>query len=371
MSWASGNSVPEGIGDQDGPEFSHVLCKWSADGKLVWVMYCSKEPARAAEPPVRGAALWPRFAKLIGDDKSSRELFDRIVADAGNRELLEKVAAAPASAGKLYHERWKELNQAACLPTGVGQFQLKQATLADMIGWFYLGTFPGAESSPNQSYALDFLPQMPPPRRSQDELRDALRDKALSAPLRRLVGKWTAARGDYTGRAFGLQLALAHDIAEILPAARETLTAKVKDDPYPGNTARNLGLAMLVIGKLGSKDELPLLERYADDRRECARFLNDPPSKPGEPVMQIYRLPIDGQDAIAQLRDVSAAMRLHLLGQKPEQFGFYWTSPFGPDKGKPLRNPTELFSPYGIGFIADADREAALKTAREWLDKQK
>jgi hypothetical protein len=43
MTWSSGNNLPEGIGDQDGPEFSHVLCDWAADGKLVWVMYRSKD----------------------------------------------------------------------------------------------------------------------------------------------------------------------------------------------------------------------------------------------------------------------------------------------------------------------------------------
>ena len=102
----------------------------------------------------------------------------------------------------------------------------------------YLGTFPGAEGSHHQSSSLDFLPASFHST-SRNPLPIALKDKEASAALRRLVGKWTAARIDYVGRDFGLQLALAYDIAEVLPAARETLTAAVKKDPYPGNTARN------------------------------------------------------------------------------------------------------------------------------------
>jgi RNA polymerase sigma factor (sigma-70 family) len=368
LTWTTGNNVPEGIGDKDGPEFSHVLCKWAADGKLTWVMYAAGEKPKQAEPPVKGAKFWPRFAKLVGDDAASRALFDLIVAKPKNLELLEKVTETPDSAGKVYHDRWQELNKAARIPIGVGQHQLEQAPLAEALGWVYLGTFPGAESSFHQSFSLDFLPQMPPAKTASDEWRDAVKDRTLSAPLRRLLGKWTALRGDYSGRAFGLQMALAYDIKDVLPAARDTLTAKVKDDPYPGNTARNRGLALLVVGKLGTKDDLPLLERYAKDGAECARFLNDPPTKPGEPRILLPRLPVEGQDATTQLRDVSAAMRLHLLGQKPEEFGFYWRWPNGPGAGK----PTNLGGFYlnAIGFLRAADREAAHKKAAEWLDKQ-
>ncbi|HVL14983.1 MAG TPA: hypothetical protein VM529_20600, partial [Gemmata sp.] len=230
-------------------------------------------------------------------------------------------------------------------------------------------TFPGAEGAFHQSYSLDFLPQMPPARTASDELRDAVKDNTLSAPLRRLFGAWIATRVDYTGRDFGLQMALAYDIKDVLPAARTMLTTKVKDDPYPGNTARNLGFAMLVVGKLGTKDDLPLLERYAKDGTECARFLNDPPPKPGQPHLRLPRPPVEGQDATTQLRDVSVAMRLHLLGQKPDDFGFYWDWPNGPEAGR--RNRMGEFYLHAIGFLRAVDREAAHAKAKEWLDKQK
>jgi hypothetical protein len=315
------------------------------------------------------AKHWPRFAKIVGDDKPGRELFDRVRSVQRNVELLDAVAADPDSAGKVYHTRWKELNEAARIPVGPGGNRLVAVPLADAIGWMYLGTFPGAEGAFNQSFALDFLPPMPPGKTARDELRDALKDEANSAPLRRLIGKWTAARVDYTGREFGLQAAIAYDIKEVLPAARETLTTKVKDDPYPGNTARNVGIAMLAVGKLGTKDDLPLLERYAEDETRCAAFLHDPPPKPGQPRFLLPRLPVEGQDTTTQLRDVSAAMRLHLRGQNPEEFGFYWRWPNGPDAGKPTKMGT--FYLHAIGFLRDADREAAHKKAREWLAKQK
>jgi hypothetical protein len=155
----------------------------------------------------------------------------------------------------------------------------------------------------------------------------------------------------------------------VLPAARETVASKVKDDPYPGNTARNVGFALLVVGKFGSKDDLPLLETRAASDVRCAVVLHDPPPKAGEPVLRLIRSPIEGQDTTTQLRDVSAAMRLHLLGQNPDDFGFYWRWPNDPDAGKPIR-PADRFELYSVGFMRDADRATAHKKAKVLLDKQ-
>ncbi len=44
MTWQTGGFKPEAIGDADGPEFTHVFCKWTAKGKLTWVMY--RKPAK-------------------------------------------------------------------------------------------------------------------------------------------------------------------------------------------------------------------------------------------------------------------------------------------------------------------------------------
>ena len=118
---------------------------------------------------------------------------------------------------------------------------------------------------------------------------------------------------------------------------------------------------MLVVGKLGARDDLPLLERYAKDETHCATFLHDPPPKPGQPVLHLIRRPIEGQDTTSQLRDVSAAMRLHLSDQKPQEFGFYWKWPFGDEAGK--QNSLGTFNLYAIGFLRDADRTAAHKKA--------
>ncbi|MBP3954735.1 sigma-70 family RNA polymerase sigma factor [Gemmata sp. G18] len=313
------------------------------------------------------ATHWKRFAKVIGDDKPSRALFERIRSLPHNVALLDAVAADPSTAGKLYHDRWAELNKAARIPIGVGSFQLVAAPLADVVGWMYLGTFPGTEGAFHTSHSLDFLPGG---KHSNDAIAAALKDKTVAPAIRQLVGKWTAARVDYTGRAHGLQLALDFGIEEVLPAARETVRAKVKDDPYPGNTARNVGLAILAVGKLGTKDDLPLLEAHAANGAQSGVFLHDPPTKPGEPVFRIYRTPVEGQDTTTQLRDVATAMRLHLLGQDPDDFGFYWRWPHGPDAGKRM-NPEDRFGPYSVGFLRDADRVAAHKKAKEWFDKQK
>jgi RNA polymerase sigma factor (sigma-70 family) len=101
---------------------------------------------------------WARFARVIGDDKASRALFERIRSLRRNVELLDAVVADPKAAGKLYDDRWAELNKAARIPTGVGSYQHVPAPLADVVGWMYLGTFPGAEGTFYTSHSLDFLP---------------------------------------------------------------------------------------------------------------------------------------------------------------------------------------------------------------------
>ena len=50
------------------------------------------------------------------------------------------------------------MNKAARIPTGVGSYQHVPAPLADVVGWMYLGTFPGAEGTFHTSHSLDFLP---------------------------------------------------------------------------------------------------------------------------------------------------------------------------------------------------------------------
>jgi hypothetical protein len=311
------------------------------------------------------ARHWPRFAKLIGDDKSSRELFDRLRSVPRTVELLNAVDAEPKAAGKLYHDRWAELNKAAQIPLGRGGYRLERVAVADAVGWMYLGTFPGAEGSHHQSSSLDFLPTSLREKGAENMLPAALKDGPLSAPLRRLFAAWTGARVDYSGREYGFRLAILCDVKEVVVAARATLTATVKDDPYPGNTARNVAFAMFVVGKFGSKRDLPLLERYATDITRAGVVLNDPPEKPGVPKLVLLRSPVEGQDVTTQLRDVSIAMQLQLLGKPASEFGFDWQ--MARDNGK-MNDPFDLFT---IGFLTNVARAAAHKKAKDWLAEQK
>jgi RNA polymerase sigma factor (sigma-70 family) len=342
-----------GFSDDTFREAAHRTARaWLAD-----------QPKDAVRPDPL-AKFWPHFARTVGSDRLSQELFDLIMSVPRNVELLEAVENDPKAADKLYHDRWAELNKAGQVPLPGGGARLVGVPLADSAGWMLLGTYPGAEGSHHRSSALDFL--VPATSRSSgDAIPAALKDGPVSGPLRRLVGKWTERRTDYIGRDVGFRLAVAFDIKEVLPAARVTLAAVVKDDPYPGNTARNVGLAMLVVGRLGSRYDLPLVERYAGDTTRCVYTLNDPPSDEPRPLLP--RPPIEGRDATTQLRDVSAAMRLHLRGQDPNDYGFYWRPAAEPKRGKP-NDPFELNE---IGFRTEAGRDAAHTKARAWLDEQK
>jgi hypothetical protein len=335
------------------------------------------ETARRCEAilkAIRREQFWPRFAKLIGDDADARALYGAILSLPRNVELIEAAEEQPKRAAKLYADREKELEEKCTDRTNPKEtiWHPQLVTAAEMAGFLYLGTFPGAEKvgGERNSFLMHDLDMWQHPAYP---FSAALKAGPLKVGAGRLLVKWTETRVGRRDFGKGLNGAMAFGLKGMVSAAKEYVT-RVKPIGYEH------ALCLAVIGKLGTKEDIPFLAKFADDRTHATGFYVDYPGDT-EPRRKFR----PGKDCATQMRDMAVAMMLVLSGQTREQldeFGFFASryvprEPVGQGPPAPLppvghrRYADDPFTPTEIGFIHDADREAAHKKARAFLDKQK
>src|SRR5262249_52882422 len=155
----------------------------------------------------------------------------------------------------VYFARRGELIDQVPNPRGEGEQYVSTAALA---GWFYLGTFDDT-SGTRSTVALSFLP---PPGRWQTarfQFVATRQEGPLKGPLLRLVPGWAEKRVDDQAVGQALEFGKEYGVKELVPFARMWLAAE-KDAVYSMNRAR----AIVVVGKLGDRSDLPTLLKYAD-----------------------------------------------------------------------------------------------------------
>ncbi len=324
----------------------------------------SRKPDPPKQPglPANDDKVWLHFAKVVGDDAAARELFDRIMTNTQHLLLLE-AAAATSDVHHLYHRRRDTLNAAAEQkdPRQLGLSRIVPRPLDDVAGWLLLGTFPGTKVADPGGGTLQFLDLDYSPK----FLTDALgKTSPIEKPLRKLIAAWLANRGDeYSALKAGLNLALRYEMEDSLPTARRVL-ADYSDPKRTGevkaySSANLRSLSLLLIGKYGSKDDLPLVQKHLDDGVQVSAVIRE---KPGE-FRPGYAVPIDGKDVTVTVGDVALAIAIQLRGGDPRGFGFLWPTALD---GAKVADPLTLGV---IGFQSIKDREAAHRKAKEWLKK--
>jgi RNA polymerase sigma factor (sigma-70 family) len=341
-----------GFGDDKFREPAHKAAR-------AWLAVQPKDAVR----PDPLAKFWPHFAKTVGSDRLSQELFDLITTDRRTVELLERAAAGDPNLFKLYLARRDELNAATKRedPNRPGASTTQAVPLPAVAGWLLLGTYTGAVGSDPGGPSPQFLDV----GLGQNPLADMLGKGEYAPPLRKLVAAWLANQHEYSALKAGLTLALKYDIRDALGTARALKSFLHPNTKLEGVEAYQAAvvrsLKMLVVGKYGTKADLPRLEQYIDDPTRVYALIRDPPGqrRPG------YAVPIDGQDITTLVQDVAVAMMLHLSGRKPQDFGFVWLTAV---EGKPV---ADVFALGAIGFVSQKDRDAAHQKARAWLDEQK
>ncbi|HMF17193.1 MAG TPA: sigma-70 family RNA polymerase sigma factor, partial [Gemmataceae bacterium] len=315
----------------------------------IWPRLWQTEYARPDADRLAGYAhpLWLRFRKVAGDDASSRKLFTELAADFRRFAKLEAIDADPAKAADAYaaelkvrvealNQGWREAEAAAGFRTGMIRPRSGYPTQAKFATLLFLGTFPSTA-------AITF--------RGTGDRRDSASyrmvfalSEAHSYALRRLFAAWLETRTDQEAIQIGLSQTVRYPISEVLPAARK----------HGGNAELASGtraLSLLVIGRLGGAEDLPLLKRAFADTRVW--YTTKWSSGTGnERAIEV------------QVADTAIGCALWIYGQRAADFDF--------PIAEMLRNHPDTLAQHGmLGFFDNDTRRAAHKKAAEWLEQHK
>jgi hypothetical protein len=305
---------------------------------------------RAVLYHLRAEEVKAAFLKLGGDDDLAHSLLAEVLKDAHRARVLTEAVEHPERSGKLYAaEQWRLWQKAVSTPAGAKEADIP--TAPEIALSFFLGSHPSS---------ADALKTEPPPndprisegRRATESgllcksLQLELIDPKRRGPYARLMAGWLAARSDPWLVSLGLSEARQYRLPEFVPVARQVVrNAKIG--------AQHRAAAALALADLGGAAELPTLRGLMDDKTEWSRSFQE-----GNP---------DGPTFTVELRDVAVGATLLLSNQDPGEFGF----PAFREPGVAELKLHEKLSGRCFAFTSDADRDAAHKAARAWLDKQK
>jgi hypothetical protein len=284
--------------------------------------------------------LWVRFRKVAGDDASSRKLFAELAADLRWFEKLEAIDADPAKAADAYagalkervqalNQGWREADAAAGATTGTYGPKSGYPTHVEFATLLFLGTFPSTA-------AVTF--------RGTGDRHDAASHsmvfalgQAQTSAIRRLFAAWLEMRTDQGPIQIGLSQAVRCPISEVLPAARmHAASAEIES----GTRA----LALLVIGRLGSGEDLPLLKRAFADARVWY-------------TTKLASGTANEQTIEVQVGDTAIGVALWIFGQRAADFGFPMAEMF--------KNHPDTLAQYGmLGFLDNGSRQGRPQESR-------
>jgi RNA polymerase sigma factor (sigma-70 family) len=343
---ANGREQPE-PGKSDSPERPPVA-------RAVHAPTVDPEKKPPADPPEKGAKVWPQFAKAVGEDKAARQLFDRIVANAASLEVLEKATSGDPNLLKTYLAKRDELN--------VASRKANQPPVDEIAAWLLLGTYSGTTGGDEKPLRFLNISFNTTRNLFEGSEADAMGAKSpIGGPLRKLIAAWLANHANEEPAVFvGLMLSMEYGIPESLPTARQILKPAVGLG-LQEEWQMHRSMAMLVVGKYGTKDDIALIRPHFSDRGVINITVIDGrqvPKQGGEVKAR------DGKDVTTQVGDVALTAAIGLRGGSPQDFGFIWPTKLYRTK---VTDPCQL---KVIGFVSAADREAGHKTAKEWLDKQ-
>lgn len=262
-----------------------------------------------------------RFQKLVGNDATAREMYIEMANT--NRRLLQDADADPKLAADRY--------AGDCLATlqrlwGQNPSDRRPPTFGEVAVLLFVASDPNVpinDQSRQLTINLLYQPVFQQPTKTGP--RSAQARKLLSGFLMQATGQLAVQC---------LNVAMQFQMKEGLDLAAKLI--KNKDFAY--------GQAITTIGKLGTKEQLPLLEPLLKD--ETALWPN---------------FQFGGQQLSTQVRDVALAMSVILNGQPVRDFGFEFVQG---------NNEQAFQSPVLLGFANDAKRKAAFQKYQDWLAKQ-
>lgn len=263
---------------------------------------------------------WSAFAAQFGSTRAARQIF--VEMQRAEPELLEAFGKADKSLDTVLNERCQAISQAAT--HGQREESMSIGTVATLL-------LVGAsdEVTVEEQPGVQLFSWMI----YQPAFQRNARVGPYAAMLKKLLGRWVMK--DSTATVQNLLFAATYELKpEAVQLASRVLTA----EPLQQATARQY--AMLVVGRFGDKQHVPMLEKLFTDATSLGTVQSSVPSRQVE----------------LQVRDIALAAALHITKQNLRDYGYVAPQP----------NPTLLFQVTTLYFNEPALRDAALKKWAQW-----
>lgn len=263
---------------------------------------------------------WKSFAEQFGSSRAARQIF--VEMQRAEPQLLEAFAKGDQGIGEVLNQRCHAISQAAT--HGQREEQVSIGTVATLL-------LVGA----SDDVTVDDQPgvQLYSWMIYQPAFQRNARAGPYSAMLKKLLGRWVMK--DSAATVQNLLFAATYELKpEAVQLASRVLTA----EPAQQATARQY--AMLVVGRFGNKQQVPMLEKLFNDASSLGTVQSSVPSKQVE----------------LQVRDIALAAALHITKQNLRDYGYLAVQP----------NATLLFQVTTLFFNEPGQREAALKKWAQW-----
>ncbi|HEX3726392.1 MAG TPA: hypothetical protein VHV08_09120 [Pirellulales bacterium] len=264
---------------------------------------------------------WERFATQMGTSRLARQLF--VEMQRCEPELLAAYGKDGKAASDVLDVRCHALlDQLGQLSSGDGPVSL--GTLASLL---LLGSADDVTVDEQLAFQLfTWLIYRP-------AFRESATSGAWSPMMKKLLGMWIVKDSSPAATAQNLIFAANYELKpEGLSLANKLLATD-------GTSPQIRQFALLSIGRFGSKEQLPAVEKFLTDANNCG-------------AIQVPRPP---RQLEVQVRDVALAVLVHLSGQAVRDYG----TPLEP-------NPQSYFRVPALAFSSPAARETALAHWRHW-----
>jgi hypothetical protein len=264
---------------------------------------------------------WEQFVSLFGSGRQARQIF--VEMQRAEPELMEAFSKDAKTASEVVVARSQSISQQAMQSPREGMISM--GTVASMLLVGGTEDVSIDEQLGVQVYAWMIY---------QPVFQKNAASGVWSPMLKKLLGRWVVKDASPTATVQNLLFAASYELKnEALVLATRVLS----DEHNHSNTRQ---YAILIAGRFGGKDELPMIERLLDDKTSCGTFqANNPPRQ------------VD-----LQIRDIALAVAVHLTGQNLRDYGYKSAQP----------NATTLFQVATLIFNDPAQREEALKKWTQW-----
>lgn len=262
---------------------------------------------------------WERFRNLAGATPSARQLF--VDMQRSESKLLESAAADPDAASEMLLQRCEELQQFTSRQLDSDGRSL---SLGSIAAAFFVGSdvrVPVNDRIASFLYNFSYQPV----------LQTGIRGRGQGECLKRILGAWVERTASSNHAYQGMVLSIQYELREgLLPA-----TAMLKQ---VGGPAHFVQFAIVVVGKFGGKEHLPLLEAMLENKSA------------------LVTQNVGGQQLSCEVRDVALATLVHLTKQDHKDYGFTHLQ----------KNSQMLFNANTVGFPNAEARKEALRKWNAW-----